>query len=189
MYLFICFWLCWVRLFSSCCKWGLLPNAVCGLVSLRTTGSQTHRLQKSRHVGCSRAHEHRLKGQSAQAQLLHGRWNLLRSGMEPVSSTSAGRFFTTKPPGKPCVRAFLQPKPGSGICQFPPINNELPNITNVLFCDQVWHGYQNLISGARGGLGCLGFHSCSECGPVGTQRQACKWPVLPNSLRIYLPTV
>ena len=77
----------------------------------------------------------------------------------------------------------------SGICQFPPINNELPNITNVLFCEQVWHGYQNLISGARGGLGCLGLHSCSECGPVGTQRQACKWPVLPNSLRIYLPTV
>ena len=92
-----------------------------------------------------------------------------------------------KPPGKPCLRVFLQPKPVFGICQFPP-TNELPNIMNVLFYDQVQHGYQYLISGARGGLGYLGFHSCSECGPFGTQRQGCRWPVLPNSLIIYLPT-
>ena len=33
--------------------------------------------------------------------LLRGMWNLHRSGMEPVSPSLAGGFFTTEPPGKP----------------------------------------------------------------------------------------
>ena len=35
------------------------------------------------------------------AQLLRGMWNLHRSGMEHVSPSLGGRFFTTEPPGKP----------------------------------------------------------------------------------------
>ena len=36
-----------------------------------------------------------------QAQLLCGLWDLPGSGIESVSLALAGRFFTTKPPGKP----------------------------------------------------------------------------------------
>ena len=36
------------------------------------------------------------------ALLLLGMWNLLGSGMGPVSPALAGKFFTTEPPGKPC---------------------------------------------------------------------------------------
>ena len=39
----------------------------------------------------------------AQAELLHGMWPLPRSGIETVSPVLAGSFFTTEPPGKPCV--------------------------------------------------------------------------------------
>ena len=38
--------------------------------------------------------EHKLK-------LLRGMWNLLGSGVEPVTPALAGRSFTTEPPGKP----------------------------------------------------------------------------------------
>ena len=37
----------------------------------------------------------------AQALLLWDRWGLPGPGMESVSPTLAGRFFTTEPPGKP----------------------------------------------------------------------------------------
>ena len=30
-------------------------------------------------------------------------WNLLGPGIEPVSPELAGGFFTTEPPGKPCL--------------------------------------------------------------------------------------
>ena len=30
-------------------------------------------------------------------------WDLPRPGTEPVSPALAGKFFTTEPPGKPCV--------------------------------------------------------------------------------------
>ena len=36
----------------------------------------------------------------AQASLLHGMWDLLGPGLEPVSPALAGRFLTTVPPGK-----------------------------------------------------------------------------------------
>ena len=45
--------------------------------------------------------EHRLSNCGTQAQLLHGMWDLPRSGIEPVSPALAGGFFTTEPPGKP----------------------------------------------------------------------------------------
>ena len=45
--------------------------------------------------------EHRLNSCGAWAYLLRGMWHLPRSGIELVSPALAGRFFTTKPPGKP----------------------------------------------------------------------------------------
>ena len=36
----------------------------------------------------------------ARTELLHGMWNLPRSGTEPMSPALAGRFLTTGPPGK-----------------------------------------------------------------------------------------
>ena len=45
--------------------------------------------------------EHGLNNCAARAQLFHSMWDLPGLGIEPVSSTSAGRFFTTEPPRKP----------------------------------------------------------------------------------------
>ena len=40
--------------------------------------------------------------------LLFSMWDLPESGIEPVSTTLAGRFFTTEPPGKPpCPYVYL----------------------------------------------------------------------------------
>ena len=49
----------------------------------------------------SQALEHRPSGCGKQASLICNVWELPRPGMEPVSLALAGRFFTTKPPGKP----------------------------------------------------------------------------------------
>ena len=35
--------------------------------------------------------------------MLRGMWDLPEPGIEPVSATLAGRFFTTEPPGKPLI--------------------------------------------------------------------------------------
>ena len=43
----------------------------------------------------------------AQALLLRGMWDLPGSGIEPLSPALAGGFFTTEPPGEPCVQVFL----------------------------------------------------------------------------------
>ena len=48
-----------------------------------------------------RALEHRLSSCGAQAQLLHGMWDLPGPGLQPVSPALAGGFLTTMPPGKP----------------------------------------------------------------------------------------
>ena len=40
-----------------------------------------------------------LSGRGAQAQLLHGKWNLPRPGIEPGSPALAGGFLFTVPPG------------------------------------------------------------------------------------------
>ena len=44
--------------------------------------------------------EHGLSNCGAQAESLHGTWDLPRPGIEPASPALAGRFFTTEPPGK-----------------------------------------------------------------------------------------
>jgi len=49
----------------------------------------------------SQALEHRLNSCGAQPWLLQDKWNLARSGTEPVSPALAGRFLITEPPGKP----------------------------------------------------------------------------------------
>ena len=45
--------------------------------------------------------EHRLGRCGARAWLFQGTWDLPGPGIEHVSPALAGRFFTTKPPGKP----------------------------------------------------------------------------------------
>ena len=51
----------------------------------------------------SHALEHRLSSCGAQALFLLSKWDLPRVGIEPESPALAGRFFTTKPQGSPCV--------------------------------------------------------------------------------------
>ena len=69
---------------------------------------------EARALGCmgfincgSQALEQGLSNCDAQVSLLRGVWNLPGSGIEPVSPASAGRFFTTEPPGKPPETSFL----------------------------------------------------------------------------------
>ena len=45
--------------------------------------------------------EHRVNSCGSWAQLLPGVWDLLRSGITPVSPALAGGLFTTEPPGRP----------------------------------------------------------------------------------------
>ena len=60
---------------------------------------------------------------------------------------------------------FPQPISVPGIC-FPQISNGLPNIINALSHNWAQHGYHHSISGAESRLENLGFHSCSEYGPI-----------------------
>ena len=78
------------RAFSSCDKRGPLFIAVCGPLTIATSLVAEHRLQTRRLSNCG-----------SRAQPLRGMWDLPRPGLEPVSPTSAGRFSTTAPPGKP----------------------------------------------------------------------------------------
>ena len=124
---FICFylfyfWLCWglcccARAFSSCVEQGLLFVAVHRLLIAVASHAAEHGLQVCRlqQMWCvvsvvmvyglsscgSWALEHKLSSCGAQAQLLHGMWDLPRPGLEPVSPALAGEFLTTVPPGKP----------------------------------------------------------------------------------------
>ena len=78
------------RASSSCGKWGPLFIVVRGPLTIAASLVAEHRLQTRRLSSCG-----------AQAQLLHGMWDLPRPGLEPVSPALAGRFSTTAPPGKP----------------------------------------------------------------------------------------
>ena len=112
-YLFlIYFWLCWffitVWAFSSCSEWVCSRAVVCGLLISVASLVIEHRLsdtQASVVVG-PWALNHRLNSCSTWAQLLRGRWDLPRSGIELVSPALAGGFFITEPPGKPCDIVF-----------------------------------------------------------------------------------
>ena len=74
----------------------------------------------SRHRGFSscgtRALERRLSSCDAQAQLLHGMWDIPRPGLEPVSSALAGGFLTTAPPGKSLISFFLMRLLSKNVC-------------------------------------------------------------------------
>lgn len=65
----------------------------------------------SRHTGFSRCGSQALECMlsicAAQTWLLHSMWDLPGSGMEPLSPALAGRFFTTKPSGKPQHSMFI----------------------------------------------------------------------------------
>ena len=87
------------RFFSSCGEWGLLCG--CGAqashpgdFSLRSTGSTVRGLHSC----------------STWAYLLRGTWDLLRSGIEPMSPAQAGRFFTTESLGNPFSPYLLGPR-------------------------------------------------------------------------------
>ena len=79
------------RAFSSCGKRGPLFIAVRGPLTIAASLVAEHRLQTRRLSNCG-----------SRAQLLHGTWDLPRSGLEPVFTALAGSFSTTAPPGKPC---------------------------------------------------------------------------------------
>ena len=53
-----------------------------------------------------------------------------------------------------------------GFESLPQIRDGLPNNTNVLSHNWAQRGYQRPIPGTGGGLEYLGFHSCSQCGPI-----------------------
>ena len=78
------------RAFSSCGKWGPLFIAVRGPLTIAASPVAEHRLQTRKLSNCG-----------SRAQMLRGRWDLPRPGLEPVSPALAGRFSTTAPPGKP----------------------------------------------------------------------------------------
>ena len=70
------------RAFSNCSGWWRLFVAACGRLIM----------------AASLLTEHRRCG--TRAQLLPSMWSLPRSGIKLVSSTLAGKLFTTGPPGK-----------------------------------------------------------------------------------------
>ena len=84
------------RAFSSCSERGPLFITVCGPLTIAASLVAEHRLQTRRLSNCG-----------SRAQLLHGMWDLLRPGLEPVSPALAGRFSTAAPPGKPPAILFL----------------------------------------------------------------------------------
>ena len=80
------------RAFSSCGKRGPLLIAVHGPLTIAASPAAEHRLQTCRLSNCG-----------SRAQPLHGMWDLLGPGLEPVSPALAGGCPTTAPPGKPLL--------------------------------------------------------------------------------------
>ena len=91
------------ELFSNCGEWRLLSS--CGARAPHCSGFSCHRAQALECVGSAVlvpwALGHQLNGCCTPAWLPHSMWDLPGSGTEPVSPALAGRFCTTKPPGKP----------------------------------------------------------------------------------------
>ena len=95
-----------------CCAWAF---SSCGCSSLWCVGLSLwwllaeHRLQAGGVRSCSMwlsscsswAVEHRLSSCGPWAQSPLGMWDLPRSGVRFMSPATAGRFFTTEPPGEP----------------------------------------------------------------------------------------
>ena len=91
---------------------GYAPAATCGLFTVGASFVAEHRLQGTQApvVGThglsswgSWAAEDRPNSCSAQAQLLHGTWDLPRPWTEPVSPALTIGFLSIEPPGKPCA--------------------------------------------------------------------------------------
>ena len=96
------------RLFSSCGEWGLLPSCSAQASHVVASLVGNHRLQGVQALialahelrGCgSWALEHGLNSCSIHCSAACG-WDLSRSVIKPMSPASAGRFFTTEPPGQ-----------------------------------------------------------------------------------------
>ena len=101
------------RLFSSCSQQGLFSSCRAqsphhrGFSCCRARGAWASVAAAHGLSGCSsRPLEPRLSSRGAGTQLLHGLWDLPRSGIEPVSPALVGKFFTTEPLGKPQKKHF-----------------------------------------------------------------------------------
>ena len=116
MNLFIYFWLHWVfvaahsflqlRRAESTLRCGARASHCGGFSCCRPRALGTWASVVVSHglSSCGwRALEHRLSSCGAQAQPLHGMWDLPGPGLEPVSPALAGGPPTTAPPGKPYV--------------------------------------------------------------------------------------
>ena len=92
---------CRTQSFSSCGAWASHCGgfSCCGAWALGTWASVVvaHGLSSCG----SRALECRLSSCGAWAQLLCGKWDLPRPGLEPMSPALTGGFLTTEPPAKP----------------------------------------------------------------------------------------
>ena len=91
------------RLFSSCSKRRLLSS--CSVLASHCGGFSYCRARALGYVAfiscSSKALEDRLNSCGARVPLIPGMWDLPGSGIEPMSSALAGRFFTTESPGNP----------------------------------------------------------------------------------------
>ena len=93
-------------LFSSWGEWGLL-QLVGGPLTAAASLLAGLSLWCPGFGSCgTQALGHRLNICGTRAQLSCGMWDLLESGIEPVSLVLAGRLFTMEPQGKPTICIF-----------------------------------------------------------------------------------
>ena len=111
VYLFI-YWLFWV--FIAAHRLSLVAETE-GYSSLWYTGFSSWWLLLLQSTG-SRGTGFSSCG--AQAQLLHGMWNLPGPGIKPLPPALAGRFLSTVPPQKSPLRTFLMIGGGINKCDF-----------------------------------------------------------------------
>ena len=112
----------------SCGKWGVLKFQCLGfslwqLLLLQSKGSRAWGLQEL----CAW-----LSSWGTWALLLHSIWNLPGPGTKLVSPALAGRFLTTRPPGKPF--------PGI-LAKFPGDSDDYldPGTPDLMHCPRHWH--------------------------------------------------
>ena len=145
-YLFIYFCLCWVFVavwaFPLLGEWRRLSS--CSTRASHCNGFSCCRAQTLGSAGFSsvarglsscgsRALEHSLNSCGMWASLLPGMWDLLGSGIKPVSPALADGFFTTEPVGKPKVDSFFFPPQGRFLTIGPPGKSLLGDIFTCTF--------------------------------------------------------
>ena len=86
-------------LFSSCRERGLLSSCSAQLLIVVAPHTCASGLVVYGLSSCSS--ESRFSGCGASASLFHSIWDYLRPGIEPLSPSLTGRFFTAEPQGKP----------------------------------------------------------------------------------------